>query len=287
MAKKPQSEQKQIETTGHSWDGIEELNTPLPSWWKWTFYATIVWGVIYTIAYPAWPMIDRATAGVLGYSTRAELAENIAAHEAKNANLATALAGTDLKVLSSQPELQHYAAARGAAVFRTNCSQCHGAGAAGAEGYPNLLDDAWLWGGDIENIMITIRHGVRNETDEDARWSEMPAFSDLLEAEEIEAVVGYVLSLSGPAPEDADIAAGAQLFADNCAACHGDTGLGDEEVGAPNIADAIWLYGGDAESVTHSVESARFGVMPGWGTRLSDADINAVSAYVHGLGGGE
>ena len=287
MAKKPKTEPQEVKTTGHSWDGIEELNTPLPRWWLWTFYATIVWGLIYTIAYPAWPMIDRATAGLLGYSTRAELAQDIDAHEARNADLAAALAGAELTDLASQPELQHYAAARGAAVFRTNCSQCHGAGAAGAEGYPNLLDDAWLWGGDIENIALTIRHGVRNETDEDARWSEMPAFADILADDEIAAVVAYVLSLSGPAPEGTDIALGTQVFLDNCAACHGDTGLGDEEVGAPNIADAIWLYGGDAESVAHSVEDARFGVMPGWGARLSDTDINAVAAYVHGLGGGE
>lgn len=287
MAKKPQNEPQEVETTGHTWDGIEELNTPLPRWWLWTFYATIIWGVIYTIAYPAWPMISGATTGVLGYSTRGELAEKIEAHEAKNADLAAALAIADLTSLASQPELQRYAAARGAAVFRTNCSQCHGAGAGGAEGYPNLLDDAWLWGGDIESIAFTVRHGVRNETDADARWSEMPAFGEILADEEIEAVVAHVLSLSGPVPEGADTATGEQVFLDNCAACHGETALGDEEVGAPNISDAIWLYGGDAEAVTYTVKNARFGVMPGWGGRLSETDVNAVATYIHGLGGGE
>jgi cytochrome c oxidase cbb3-type subunit 3 len=287
MAKKPKNEPKEVETTGHSWDGIEELNNPLPRWWLWTFYATIIWGVIYMIAYPAWPMINGATAGVLGYSTRAEFAEKIEAHEAKNADLAAALAAADLTDLASQPELQHYAAARGAAVFRTNCSQCHGAGAAGAEGYPNLLDDAWLWGGDIEGIAITIRHGVRNETDPDARWSEMPEFGDILTDEEIEAVVAHVLALSGPVPEGADAGMGEQVFLDNCAACHGDNALGDEEVGAPNLSDAIWLYGGEAEAVTYTVKNARFGVMPAWGGRLSETDVNAVAAYVHGLGGGQ
>ncbi len=287
MAKKPKNEAQEVETTGHSWDGIEELNNPLPRWWLWTFYATIIWGVIYTIAYPAWPMINGATAGWLGYSTRGELAEKIEAHEAKNADLAAALAEADLTSLTDEPELQRYAAARGAAVFRTNCSQCHGAGAGGAEGYPNLLDDAWLWGGDIESIAFTVRHGVRNETDADARWSEMPAFGEILADEEIEAVVAHVLSLSGPVPEGADITLGEQAFQDNCAACHGDSGLGDAEVGAPNISDAIWLYGGDAEAVTYSVNNARFGVMPAWGERLSETDVNAVAIYVHGLGGGE
>jgi len=287
MAKKLKEKPQEVETTGHSWDGIEELNNPLPRWWLWTFYATIIWGVIYMIAYPAWPMINGATAGLLGYSTRGELAEKIEAHEAKNADLAAALAAADLTILTDEPELQRYAAARGAAVFRTNCSQCHGAGAGGAEGYPNLLDDAWLWGGDIESIALTIRHGVRNETDTDARWSEMPAFGDILADNEIEAVVAYVLALSGPVPEGTDAAMGEQVFLDNCAACHGDNALGDEDVGAPNISDAIWLYGGDAEAVTYTVKNARFGVMPAWGERLSDTDVNAVAAYVHGLGGGE
>ncbi len=278
---------KNVGTTGHSWDGIEELNSPLPRWWLWTFYATIIWGVLYTIAYPAWPLIDRATAGILGYSTRAELAEARSAHEAKNAELTVALASADLAALPGDENLHRYAVARGAAVFRTNCSQCHGAGAAGATGYPNLLDDDWLWGGDLENIALTVRHGIRNETDADARWSEMPAFGDILSDEEIAAVVAYVQSLSGPAPEGADLALGATAFADNCSSCHGEQGMGMADLGAPNLADAIWLYGGDAESLDYTVRNARFGVMPPWGGRLPEADIAAVAAYVHALGGGQ
>lgn len=276
-----------VETTGHSWDGIEELNNPLPRWWLWTLYACIAWGIGYTIAYPAWPMISGATSGMLGFSTRAQVATDIADHEAKNEDLVTQLVAADLAALPATSDLHRYAVARGGAVFRAHCSQCHGSGAAGAVGYPNLLDNDWLWGGDIANIAATISHGIRNDTDDDARYSEMPAFGDILEDAEIEAVVEYVVSLSAP-EFDADLAqSGETVFLDNCAACHGDAAMGDRELGAPNLADAIWLYGGDRETLDHTVRYARFGVMPAWGQRLSDEDVRAVSVYVHALGGGE
>ncbi|MDO6728791.1 cytochrome-c oxidase, cbb3-type subunit III [Marinovum sp. 2_MG-2023] len=287
MADKKLDEETGTETTGHSWDGIEELNTPLPRWWLWTLYATIVWGIGYTIAYPAWPMISGATAGVLGYSTRAAVATDIAEHEAKNQGLVEALLAADLATLSAGDDLHRYAVARGGSVFRAQCSQCHGAGAAGAVGYPNLLDDDWLWGGDIESISATVAHGVRNDTDDDARYSEMPAFGDMLEDEDIHAVVEYVYGLSSPDFDKALAEQGATVFADNCSACHGDTAQGDRELGAPNLADAIWLYGGSRETVEETVRNARYGVMPAWGQRLGQADIRAVSVYVHSLGGGE
>jgi cytochrome c oxidase cbb3-type subunit 3 len=275
------------ETTGHDWDGITELNTPLPRWWLWTLYITIVWGIGYTIAYPAWPLIQGATAGVLGYSTRGEVAEDIARVDAANSEVAAQLASADLTTLSRDDPAYQYGVSGGASIFRANCSQCHGAGAAGAVGYPNLLDDAWLWGGTVDAIEYTIRHGIRNEQDADAHWSEMPAFGEIFEPEELGATVEYVLSLSG-ADHDAEMAsAGADLFAENCASCHGDAGLGDPSVGAPNLADAIWLYGGDRDAVTYSVTNARFGVMPAWGLRLSEEDVKAVALYVHQLGGGE
>ncbi|WP_037227381.1 cytochrome-c oxidase, cbb3-type subunit III [Roseobacter sp. GAI101] len=274
-------------TTGHSWDGIEELNTPLPRWWLWTLYLCIFWGILYTIAYPAWPMVSGATKGVLGWSTRANVAADIKDHEGKNADLVTALLATDMDALPADPDLNRYATARGGAVFRANCSQCHGSGAAGAKGYPNLLDDDWLWGGEMADIEYTVRHGIRNDQDGDARYSQMPAFGEMLNRAEIAAVVEHVVSLSN-AEYDAELAAtGATLFADNCAACHGETGLGDRAQGAPNLADAIWLYGGDRATLTDTVTNARFGVMPAWGPRLTEADVRAVSAYVHGLGGGE
>ncbi|WP_108484916.1 cytochrome-c oxidase, cbb3-type subunit III [Oceaniglobus ichthyenteri] len=276
-----------VDTTGHDWDGIKELNNPLPRWWLWCFYGTIIWGVAYTVAYPAWPMISGATTGLLGYSTRAEVAENIAAVEEANAELTAKLASVDLTVLADDPDLNRFASAAGAAVFRTNCSQCHGSGAAGALGYPNLLDDDWLWGGDIENIAYTVRHGIRNEADPDARWSEMPAYGEVFTDEEITQVVNYVQNISGQDHDAALAEAGSELFLDNCAACHGDAGMGDPELGAPNLTDALWLYGGNAEALEYTVRNARFGIMPPWTPRLSDAEINAVAAYVHQLGGGE
>jgi cytochrome c oxidase cbb3-type subunit 3 len=287
MADPKIDEETGVETTGHSWDGIEELNNPLPRWWLWTLYLTIIWGVGYMIAYPAWPMISGATTGVLGWSTRGEVAKEIAAHEDKSANLVTALLAADMSTLTEDADLNRYAVARGGAVFRAGCSQCHGSGAAGAKGYPNLLDNDWLWGGSMAEISHTVAHGVRNETDDDARYSEMPAFGELLETDEISAAVEYVVSLSNGEHDSALATIGAEVFADNCSACHGDAGLGDREVGAPNIADAIWLYGGDREALTDTIVNARFGVMPAWGQRLSEVDVRAVSAYVHALGGGE
>ncbi len=289
MSKKPVNPApSEPDTTGHVWDGIEEYNNPLPRWWLWTFYATIVWGLAYTIAYPAWPLIREATPGLLGYSTRAEVAEDIAAVEAQNATINERLASAELVAIADDAELFQYAVNGGRAVFATYCSQCHGAGAAGvqASGYPNLLDDDWLWGGTIEDIHLTITHGIRNE-DFDSRYSEMPAFGDILAPEEITQVVNYVMSLSGTPDDPAMAAAGEELYLDQCSSCHMEDGSGDRFQGAPNLTDAIWLYGGDAETLTETVTYSRFGVMPPWNTRLSEAELRAVSTYVHQLGGGE
>lgn len=292
MAKKPNKKQE-VGTTGHSWDGIEELNNPLPRWWLWTFYICIVYAIGYSIAYPAWPGIKGATPGLLGFSTRAEVAQDIAVAEAKLAPINAKLATAELTAISGDPELNGYAQSAGAAVFKTWCAQCHGDGAAGAKGYPNLLDDDWLWGGDIEAIHFTVTHGIRNEDDPEgeARYSEMPAFGrdELLEKEEISQVVNYVMSLSpGGTPEDASqVEAGAVVFEDNCSSCHMEDGTGDRAQGAPNLTDAIWLYGGDHAAITETVVNARYGVMPNWNERLSEAEIRAVATYVHSLGGGE
>lgn len=275
------------DTTGHDWDGIKELNNPLPRWWLWSLYLTIIWGVAYTIAYPAWPMVSSATAGVLGYSTRAEVAQDIARFEDANAEILAQLASADLNVLNESPELLRFANSAGGAVFRTNCSQCHGSGAAGALGYPNLLDDDWLWGGDFENIEYTVRHGIRNEEDWDARYSEMTAYDEIFSNEEVDQVVQYVRLISGQEHDAGMAKAGTELFLNNCSACHGDQGMGNYDLGAPNLTDAIWLYGGDLESLEQTVRYARFGVMPPWGERLTEAEIKAVTAYVHQLGGGE
>ncbi|MEM7671014.1 MAG: cytochrome-c oxidase, cbb3-type subunit III, partial [Pseudomonadota bacterium] len=193
-------------TTGHDWDGITELDTPLPRWWLWTLYATIVWGIGYTIAYPAWPMISTATAGVLGYSTRAELAQTIERHEASQAEIVALIEAADFTQIAADPDLDSFSQSGGAAIFRTYCAQCHGAGAAGAKGYPNLLDDDWLWGGDHQAIYETLAYGIRWDANEDTRWSAMPAFGDdgILERADIEQVADYVLSLSGPGEASED-----------------------------------------------------------------------------------
>ena len=279
----------QVQSTGHTWDGIEEFDNPLPRWWLWTFYATIAYALVYAVLYPAWPLISRATPGVLGYSTRAEVAAEIAQFADANAPVRAALEAADLAAITADPALNQYATSAGAAVFRTWCAQCHGSGAGGvqASGYPNLLDDDWLWGGDMANIHSTITHGIRNTTDPDARYSEMPKFGEVLTKDEISVLVQQVLAMSGQEHEAAAAKAGVALYAENCAACHGDAGLGNREMGAPNLTDAIWLYGGDPVSLNTSITNARFGVMPNWNGRLSEADIRSVSVYVHGLGGGE
>ncbi|ANP36281.1 MULTISPECIES: cytochrome-c oxidase, cbb3-type subunit III [Rhodobacterales] len=289
MSKKPQKFDSDPKTTGHQWDGIEEFDNPMPRWWLYTFYLCIIWGIGYTIAYPAWPMINSATAGVLGWSTRADVASEIAAVEEANAPTNAKLVETDLTEISADPDLNAYAVSAGSAVFKTWCAQCHGSGAAGAKGYPNLLDDDWLWGGSVEDIHATVAHGIRNEDSDDARYSAMPAFGrdELLEAEEIDQVVNYVMSLSGEAQDASKVEAGAVVFEDNCSSCHMEDGTGDRAQGAPNLADAIWLYGGDYDTLTETVTNARYGVMPAWNLRLSEAEIRAVTAYVHQLGGGE
>lgn len=289
MSKAPEKKKGDPDTTGHVWDGIEEFNNPLPRWWLWSLYLCIIWAILYSIAYPAWPMISKATPGLLGWSTRGDVAAEIAAVEEANAAINARLAEAELTAVSQDNELNSYAVSSGAAVFKTWCAQCHGSGAAGAKGYPNLLDDDWLWGGDIESIHTTVSHGIRTEDDDDARYSEMPAFGrdEILEKVEINQAVNFVMSLSGEAEDASQVAAGAVVFEDNCAACHAEDGTGDREQGAPNLTDAIWLYGGDYDTLVQTVTNSRFGVMPNWNTRLTESQVRAVSLYVHQLGGGE
>lgn len=290
-AKEVKKQPGEVQTTGHSWDGIEELDNPMPRWWVWVFYICIVWGVGYTIVYPSWPLINKAVPGLAGWSSRADVAKDISAVDAANAAIKARLVETDLTEIANDPELKQFAENAGAAVFRTNCMQCHGAGAAGVEGkgYPNLLDDDWLWGGDIESIHTTITHGIRTTTDPDARYSEMPKFGadGLLEPAQITQVVEHVRAISGQEHDAALATEGATIFADNCAGCHGETGDGDIYGGAPRLNDAIWLYGGSREAITHSVTYARFGVMPNWNERLSEDQIRAVALFVHSRGGGQ
>ncbi len=287
MSKKIKMNDEDYPTTGHEWDGIREYDKPMPRWWLYTFYLCIIFSVGYMIAYPAIPLLKGATPGLLGYSSRGEVSEHIAAVNAKNADIEARLLATPLEEIGADADLARFATAGGAAVFLTYCAQCHGAGAQGAKGYPNLQDDSWLWGGDIAAIQATIRHGIRNDTDEDARYSEMPKFGEILEGAEIDALANYILQVSSQEHDTVLATAGEPLFEENCAACHGETATGDREQGAPNLTDALWLYGGDLETITQSITNSRFGVMPAWQGRITEAQITQVTFYVHQLGGGE
>jgi len=275
-------------TTGHSWDGIEEFDNPLPRWWLWTFYASILFAIVWTILYPAWPISTKgATPGLLGYSSRAAVAADIERYKKANAAVDKKLTSVPVDQIEKDPELLNYALNGGAAVFRTWCAQCHGAGASGAKGYPNLIDDDWPWGGTIDDIYTTISHGIRYASDEDTRDSQMPVFGEMLEPAEIQQLVQYVRSISGQEHNAAAAAAGKTLFADNCAACHGEDGKGGREFGAPNLTDQIWLYGGDVATLTETITNSRHGVMPAWAGRLTESQIRQVAVWVHQQGGGE
>lgn len=276
-------------TTGHEWDGIKELNTPLPRWWVITFYITIVWAVGYWIVYPAWPMLWSYSAGILHYSSRAEVAVELANLEKVRGAKMVTLGAASLADIEKDPALLALARARGKTVFGDNCAPCHGTGAAGAKGYPNLNDDDWLWGGTLEQIMQTIQFGARSGHSK-AHEGVMLAFGKdgVLKKEQIVTVANYVRSLSGLSTSQGyDAAAGAKIFADNCTACHGDAGKGNQELGAPNLTDKIWLYGSDEATLVETITNGRSGVMPAWVGRLDPATIKALAVYVHSLGGGQ
>lgn len=280
-----------IETTGHEWDGIQELNNPLPRWWLILFWACVAIAVVYWIFMPAWPALpgfQGYTHGLTNNSERRNVDRDIAVLKASRAVYADRLANASLKEIEDDPALLQFALAAGEAAFGDNCATCHGSGAAGAKGYPNLNDDDWLWGGTLADIRRTIEHGIRSP-DPDARTSQMPAFGrdGILTAAQINDLVEYVRSLSGLEADAAASGRGAPLFAENCVACHGADGKGGREFGAPNLTDGIWLYGGDRDTLRATITNARQGVMPNWGARLDAATIAALSVYVHQRGGGE
>ncbi|WP_137151872.1 cytochrome-c oxidase, cbb3-type subunit III [Devosia sp. FKR38] len=285
---KPVDDLSGVETTGHEWDGIKELNNPLPRWWLWTFYGCIIWALVYTIFYPAWPMLSSATTGVLGYSSRADLAKTMSEVQVGNQAVVSKIAELPVADILADPELTRFASAAGESAFKVNCTQCHGTGAAGGPGYPNLNDDSWIWGGTIDAIYTTIAHGVRSTTDPDTRYNIMPNFGadQLLDAASINTLADYVASLSG-VEGGVNTPEGAQLFTDNCAACHGEGGVGLTDLGGPNLTDAIWLYDGSLEAIKAQINKPRHGMMQAWSEKLDDTTIKELAVYVHGLGGGE
>jgi cytochrome c oxidase cbb3-type subunit 3 len=278
-----------VETTQHEWDGIKELNNPLPRSWLWGLYGTILFSIGYTIVYPAWPGITTNTKGIWNWSSRGELATEMTKVEESRQVLGDQLVSIELEDVSQNPDLLQFAVNGGQSAFKVYCSQCHGSGANGGTIYPSLIDDDWIWGGTLEDIYLTLQHGIRYEQDDDTRLSEMPRYGadELLERDEIVDVAWYVRQMSGQEFDAEAAARGQTVFADNCAACHGEKGEGIRELGAPNLSDAIWFYGNTHEQIVAQISDPKQGVMPGWTGRLSQVTIRQLTHYVHSLGGGE
>lgn len=277
-----------VETTGHEWDGIKELNKPLPRWWLLTFYATIVWAVGYWVVYPAWPTLNGYTKGIWNYSQRATVTADVSAAKAAQAGLRDKLAKTPLADVKKDAELLRFAVAGGSAAFQTNCAPCHGRGAQGFAGYPNLNDDDWIWGGTLDEIQKTLQVGIRSDHAE-TRANAMPKYGleKLMEEPQINDAAEYVLKLSGQKFDAAAADRGAKIFTEQCAECHNADGKGKLDRGAPNLTDGIWLYGGSKTAILDSIRTGRGGVMPAWTGRLDPTTIKALTVYVHSLGGGK
>ncbi|RVU38148.1 cytochrome-c oxidase, cbb3-type subunit III [Hwanghaeella grinnelliae] len=278
-----------VDTTGHEWDGIRELDNPLPRWWLWVFYACIAYAIGYCIYYPAIPLINSATQGISGYSSRAELHQEVAAAEEGRAGLIAQIDATNVEDIAKNDSLHRFAVSGGASAFKVYCSQCHGSGAQGSPGYPNLNDDVWLWGGTVEEIHQTITHGIRYNGDEDTRFSEMPAFGrdQILSGSDVRAAANFVGKLANLEHDAALAEAGATVYADNCVSCHGEAGKGMRDLGAPNLTDAVWLYGDTVAEIAAQISAPQHGVMPAWGERLGDVTVKQLAVFVHSLGGGE
>jgi cytochrome c oxidase cbb3-type subunit 3 len=277
-------------TTGHEWDGIRELNTPLPRWWLWLFYLTIAFSVVYWFAYPAWPLFTSYTGGVLGYTNRTRVAEDLATAQAARMQQAAGLEKATVDEIARDPKLLELALAQGKAAFGDNCAPCHGSGGQGQKGYPNLTAGRWLWGGSLDQIYTTIQHGIRASDDADTRTGAMPAFGKdgILKPDQIRAVASYVRTIDGLEPEKGvDIATGRKIFAENCAACHGEDGKGNIEMGSANLTTKVWQYGSDIDDLVYTIANARNSTMPAWSGRLDPVTIKSLAIYVHSLGGGQ
>jgi cytochrome c oxidase cbb3-type subunit 3 len=276
------------DTTGHEWDGLKELNTPLPKWWLYVFYACIAFSVVWMIIYPSLPVFGYR--GTSGWVARDALGPVLAEQRAKQEPMLARIRALTPAQVAADPDLRAFALVGGRVAFANNCAACHGAGGQGAPGgYPSLADDSWIWGGSFDDIRFTIAHGIRNGEDSEARSTVMPAYAQMLQPAQIADVADYVLSLSGSnaSATPAALERGKQIFAENCAACHGETGRGNASLGAPDLADRIWLYGDSRAEIIRQIASPRMGVMPAWGGRLDPATVTMLTVYVHALGGGQ
>ena len=274
-------------TTGHEWDGIRELNTPLPKWWLYIFYATIVWALGYWVVYPAIPLATSFTKGVINYSSRAEVTAEVAQLTSARAPMVAQLAKASFDEIQKDTKLLTFARAQGKAAFGDNCAPCHGAGGGGSKAFPNLADDDWLWGtGTLDDIQTTLTHGIRS-TDPQTRQGNMPAFGDgVLKPAEISAVADYVRSLTVlDVDKTADLKLGQKIYVENCAVCHGEDARGNHDLGSPNLSDQIWLYGSDKATIVEGITKGRGGMMPNWGERLDAGTIKALAVYVRTIGG--
>jgi len=274
-------------TTGHEWDGIRELNTPLPKWWLYIFYATIVWSLGYWVVYPAIPLASSFTKGVINYSSRAEVIAEVAQLTSARAPMVAQLAKASFDEIQKDTKLLTFARAQGKAAFGDNCAPCHGAGGGGSKAFPNLADDDWLWGtGTLDDIQTTLTHGIRS-TDPQTRQGNMPAFGDgVLKPTEISAVADYVRSLTVlDVDKTADLKLGQKIYVENCAACHGEDARGNHDLGSPNLSDQIWLYGSAKPTIVEGITKGRGGMMPNWGERLDAGTIKALAVYVRTIGG--
>ena len=277
-----------VETTGHEWDGIRELDNPLPRWWLWIMWASVAVAIVYWILMPAWPGLHGYTKGLLHQSDRAAVVGKLNDLKRVRGAQAARLTNASLEEIERDPQLQAYALAAGQAVFGDNCATCHGVGGAGSKGYPNLRDDVWLWGGSLEDIQQTITVGVRTG-EPHARFSQMPAFGrdQMLTGAQINDLTEYVVALSRRPADKAAVARAAPVFAEQCVSCHGVEGKGDATKGAPNLTDAEWLYGPSRDSIHGQIFNGRGGVMPTWGGRFYPQTIKALAVYIHANAGGQ
>ncbi|PCI85511.1 MAG: cytochrome-c oxidase, cbb3-type subunit III [Hyphomicrobiales bacterium] len=290
----PEHEKSQVaaddhSTTGHEWDGIKEFDKPIPRWWLWTYYLCILFSIGYMIAYPAIPLVNDYTKGLLGWSSRDVVEKDISAARLAQSKYIDALQTASLEEVAGNEELMTFAVEGGKSAYAVNCVQCHGSGAIGSKGYPNLNDDDWLWGGTLEDIYTTVSHGIRFDEDDDTRYSEMPAFltDEILEKADIIQVAHFVRAFSGLDHDAGAASAGAEIFADNCSSCHAEDGKGDQEQGAPNLTDAVWFYGSEFDVIVDTISGGRKGVMPAWAHRLDDTTIKQLTMFIHSRGGGQ